>query len=265
LLLLMVLSSAAASTQTTILPTARTVLSMGVYKAVPKIFAKTHKRFLTPTYATVIMGLVSIALYVILNYISPTNVIADSIDALGVMIAFYYGLTGFECVWFYRQSILDSVREVWQKWGLFFMIGIYTRTARNFWFRGAIPLLGSVMLWGALGYDLYYYYLPANSSSHWQIPFWPHWNMGGTFVIEAIALLVGVVLMLVYSRVAPAYFRGEVLNESTPTLVPDSIGHKVGRFGIDESEPGVQATPPGDRSASPDSTQSGSASSSSAE
>ena len=48
LLLLMVLSSAAASTQTTILPTARTVLAMGVYKAVPKRFARTHKRFLTP-------------------------------------------------------------------------------------------------------------------------------------------------------------------------------------------------------------------------
>ena len=67
----MVLSSAAASTQTTILPTARTVLAMGVYRAVPKIFAKTHKRFLTPTWATVIMGPVSIALYVIMNYISP--------------------------------------------------------------------------------------------------------------------------------------------------------------------------------------------------
>ena len=35
LLLLMVLTSAAASTQTTILPTARTTLSMAVYKAIP--------------------------------------------------------------------------------------------------------------------------------------------------------------------------------------------------------------------------------------
>ena len=32
----MVLSSAAASTQTTILPTARTTLAMGVYKAIPR-------------------------------------------------------------------------------------------------------------------------------------------------------------------------------------------------------------------------------------
>ena len=39
LLVLMVLSSAAASTQTTILPTARTTLSMAVFKAIPTAFA----------------------------------------------------------------------------------------------------------------------------------------------------------------------------------------------------------------------------------
>ena len=40
LLILMVLSSAAASTQTTILPTARTTLSMAAYRALPESFAK---------------------------------------------------------------------------------------------------------------------------------------------------------------------------------------------------------------------------------
>ena len=41
-----------------------------------------------------------------MNYISAGTVIADSVSALGVMIAFYYGLTGFECVWFYPQRTL---------------------------------------------------------------------------------------------------------------------------------------------------------------
>src|SRR5581483_3614433 len=83
LLLLMVLSSAAASTQTTILPTARTTLAMGVYKAIPSAFSRIHRRFLTPTVSTVVMGLVSIALYATLNYISAGSVIADSVSALG--------------------------------------------------------------------------------------------------------------------------------------------------------------------------------------
>ena len=43
-----ILTSASASTQTTILPTARTTLSMGVYKALPESFAKIHRKYLTP-------------------------------------------------------------------------------------------------------------------------------------------------------------------------------------------------------------------------
>ena len=53
LLVLMVLTSAAASTQTTILPTARTTLSMATYKALPRSFAKMHPRYLTPTFSTI--------------------------------------------------------------------------------------------------------------------------------------------------------------------------------------------------------------------
>src|SRR6266536_1194286 len=94
LLLLMVLSSAAASTQTTILPTARTTLSMAAYKALPKSFAKVHPRFMTPTVSTIAMGVISIAVYVGLNYSSNgIGVIGDAVIAIGLYIAFYYGLT----------------------------------------------------------------------------------------------------------------------------------------------------------------------------
>ncbi len=104
LLILMVLSSAAASTQTTILPTARTTLSMAAYKALPASFSKIHPKYLTPTVSTIVMGVISIALYVPLNYIAGGNPIADAVTAIGLYIAFYYGLTGFACVWYYRQA-----------------------------------------------------------------------------------------------------------------------------------------------------------------
>jgi amino acid transporter len=214
LLLLMVLSSAAASTQTTILPTARTGLAMGVYQAIPKVFARTHRRFFTPTYATVVMGAASIVLYVVMNYISAGSVIADAVSALGVMIAFYYGLTGFSCVWYYRSTLRDS--------------------ARNLWIRGVLPLLGGLILWAALGYNLYYYWGPGNSYTSWKLGFWPHWDIGGVFLLDLLSLVLGVVLMLVYARVRPAFFRGEVLNRDTPTLVPEDIGTEVGLFGIKE-------------------------------
>jgi amino acid transporter len=121
LLLLMVLSSAAASTQTTILPTARTTLSMAVYKALPAKFANIHRKYLVPTVSTVSMGAASVVLYMIMNHISA-----------------------------------------------------------------------------------------------------------------------GTVLMLIYGAVAPPFFRGEILNAGTETLVPEDLGAPVGLFGVDEeAEPAV--------------------------
>jgi hypothetical protein len=39
-------------------------------------------------------------------------VLADSIAALGLMIAFYYGMTGFACVWYYRRAIRAGARDL---------------------------------------------------------------------------------------------------------------------------------------------------------
>jgi amino acid transporter len=99
LLAICVLTSASASTQTTILPTARTSLSMAAFKAIPARFARIHPKYLTPTDSTIWMGAVSIIFYVGLTLISD-DILADTIAAVGLMIAFYYGLTGFACVWF---------------------------------------------------------------------------------------------------------------------------------------------------------------------
>ncbi len=216
LLVLMVLSSAAASTQTTILPTARTTLSMAVFKAIPSAFGKIHKRFLTPTVSTLAMGGVSILLYVIMNYVSSGNaVIQDSVSALGVWIAFYYGLTGLSCAWYYRRTLRES--------------------PRNLWLRGILPLAGWAMLWFAMGWAFWYYWQPVNSYTSWTMPV-THWHMGGVFVLDFGAVLLGIVLMFTYQAVRPAYFRGEVLNRDTPTRVPQDLGTPVGLFGIEPRE-----------------------------
>ncbi len=213
LLVLMVLSSAAASTQTTILPTARTTLSMAVFKAIPSTFAKIHKRFLTPTTSTLAMGGISILLYVTMNYLSSGDaVIEDSVSALGVWIAFYYGLTGLSCVWYYRHTLLES--------------------PKNLWLRGIVPGAGWLMLWFAMGWAFWYYWSPVNSYTSWTMPI-THWHMGGVFVLDAGAVLLGIVLMYVYKALRPAFFRGEILNRDTPTRVPTDLGVPVGLFGIE--------------------------------
>ncbi len=215
LLLLMVLSSAAASTQTTILPTARTTLSMAVYKALPSQFAKIHPRFLTPSFSTIIMGLVSIVLYVVMNFISAGTVIVDSVTALGVLIAFYYGFTGLACFWYYRRALTQSVRHLFM--------------------RGILPLTGWAIMWSIGGYSLVQDWSPSNSDTSWRVPLL-HWHMGGSFLLAAGALLIGFVVIIVYPAISPPFFRGEVLNASTATLVPEDIGVPVGLFGIDPTD-----------------------------
>src|SRR6202142_1115891 len=55
LLVLCVLTSTAASAQTTIMPTARAALAMSAHGAIPAWFARMHPRFRTPTTATIVM------------------------------------------------------------------------------------------------------------------------------------------------------------------------------------------------------------------
>jgi amino acid transporter len=208
LLIISVLTSASASTQTTILPTARTALSMGAYRAIPERFARIHPRNLTPSYATWAMGIVSIAFYVGLTLVS-NDVLADSIAAVGLMIAFYYGLTGFACVWFYRKQL----------------------HGRDLWTKGVLPGLGGLMLLAAFVIASYNYFQPDYGATSIG-------GVGGVFLVGIGALLLGAVLMLVYSRVAPAFFRGETLTRGhydlllepgrPPTLgLPDSVERTV--------------------------------------
>jgi amino acid transporter len=202
LLILMVLSSAAASTQTTILPTARTTLSMAVYGGLPRSFAKMHRKHLTPTVSTLVMGGISLVLYVIMNYMSGGNVIYDAVTACGVWIAFYYGLTALSCVWYYRRTLTSS--------------------ARNLWMRGIIPAAGWLILWVLGGFSMWQDWdvHTGNSYTMFKIP-GLDWYVGGVFVIVFLSTLVGIIFWAYLRITQPAYFRRETLTRSTPTLVPD--------------------------------------------
>src|ERR671933_1345764 len=70
ILIIAVLTSAAASTQTTILPTARTTLSMARWRAIPEAFGAVSPRFKTPTVSTISMGAISVVWYILVNQLS---------------------------------------------------------------------------------------------------------------------------------------------------------------------------------------------------
>jgi amino acid transporter len=206
LLVLMVLSSAAASTQTTILPTARTTLSMAAYRALPRAFARIHPKYLTPTVSTLAMGGISILLYIPLNFMSGGNVIADAVTAIGLYIAFYYGLTGFACAWYYRKTLTSSMR--------------------NLWMRGILPVLGGLIMYFAGGWSLWadWDVATGNSYTSWKMPFAPHWVIGGAFMIAFLSALAGLIAGIYCRFTGPAFFRKQTLTRATPTLVPEGVG-----------------------------------------
>jgi amino acid transporter len=193
-----VLTSAAASTQTTILPTARTTLSMAAYQALPASFARIHRRFRTPTVSTIAMGAVSILFYVALASISD-NILADSASAVGLLIAFYYGMTGFASFWwFLRRDVGSNIREV---------------TARL-----VLPLLGGLILLAAFVKTIRDDYNAANSATVLNLF---GVKFGGIFAISFGSLVLGVILMVVWAIRSPAYFRGQTLNADTPILLAE--------------------------------------------
>ncbi|NYE20872.1 APC family permease [Microbacterium immunditiarum] len=194
-LVVAVLISAVSSTQTTILPTARGTLSMAVYRALPAKFKEVHPKYRTPSFSTIVMGVVASLYYIGMTLISD-NILQDSILSLGLAIAFYYAITGYACVWYFRRELFNSTR--------------------NFFFRFLLPLAGALMLTYAFiqsaidMYDVDYGYTVLL-------------GIGGTFVVGVGALALGVVLMFIwfaFPRSKP-FFRGESLNRDTPVLVPE--------------------------------------------
>ena len=184
-----ILTSASASTQTTILPTARTALSMGVFKAIPERFSRVHAINLTPTWATIGMGVVSAAFYVLFTLISQ-NLLFALIGSVGLMIAFYYGLTGFVCVWFYRKTL--------------------TRTRRDLVMQGIVPLLGGLIMLATFVYGLLQFLAPDWLLDDQGEPV-TILGRGAVGVVGLAALGLGLVLMLVWWAMHPEYFRGETL------------------------------------------------------
>jgi amino acid transporter len=206
LLIVAVLTSAAASTQTTILPTARTSLSMAFKGAAPRRFGNIHPRYQTPSTSTIWMGALSILWYVGLTLVSE-DILFDSIAALGLMIAFYYGLTGLACPIYYRRELFKS--------------------ARNAIMMGLAPLLGGLILAWVFIRSCIDLADPENSESgdSW-------FGLGPPLVIGVGFLLFGAVLMLLQWRASPEFFRRkpEVVGPdgtaiTPPTLAPDEVGN----------------------------------------
>jgi len=180
LLIITVLTSASASTQTTILPTARTTLSMARWGGIPRIFGSVHPKHRTPDVSTIAFGAISTVWFVVIDIISPNNVLGDSVDAVGFMVCLYYGLTGFACTWYFRRELFKS--------------------ARNFFFVGLAPLLGGLALLAVFIIGMSYYGHQVNNYSK------DVFGLGLPDVIAIGLIILGLILGGIFHFTLPAFY-----------------------------------------------------------
>jgi amino acid transporter len=194
MLIIAILTSAAASCQTTILPATRTMLSMGSHGAAPEKLAQIDPKRLTPDFSSWLFGGISIAWYLLLVVIShntDTNAYEASIAAVGMAIAVYYGLSGISCIVYFRRWIFDSVK--------------------NFVLIGVLPAFGGVVL-------IYVFIRTVWDSRNADYGYGTLFGVGTVLVIGTLLLVLGVPLMFWCARKYPRFFS---FRPDPPDLVKD--------------------------------------------
>jgi len=179
-----ILTSSASSLQSTMVGPARTLLSMGFFKALPAAFGRIHPRFKSPTVATFVSGVAAGAFYVVTRLLSE-NALWDTVTALGMMVCFYYGITALACVWWFRLEFFRSVRAVILQF-LFPLIGGITLLVM--FVKTALDSLN-----------------PDYGSGS---------NVGGVgmvFILGMAIIVIGLLLMGYQALRRPGFFRGETL------------------------------------------------------
>ncbi len=136
LMVLAVLSSTVATTQTTLLPSSRLSFSMARDGVFPKAFGRVHAQWKTPWVGTIISSVLAL-LVIVLTVTSDTvnTLFGNLILDIGVLVAVFYGVTGFASTWAFRK--------------------VLTTSPRLLFFAGILPFVGGIFLFAIAGYVVY--------------------------------------------------------------------------------------------------------------
>ncbi|MGA8633659.1 MAG: APC family permease [Candidatus Dormiibacterota bacterium] len=219
LMVLAVLSSTIATTQTTLLPSSRLTYSMARDGVFPKAFGTVHKSWRTPWVGTIISSGLAIVVIVLSVVFADSvgSVFSNLILDIGVLVALYYGITGIACFWAFRKVLLTSP----------------TRLI----FAGILPLLGGIYLL-LVAYSL----IVPSSLPYGQSPDW------GTSLPILITVLLGAPLVVL----AAATSRSGFFHEKTVSYVQYK-GRLMASVGgatpvdLEVAAVGVAPAPPEDR------------------
>jgi amino acid transporter len=147
-----VMLSTVGTLETSILQFTRTMFSMGRDNALHQRYARLHQTYRTPWVPTMLIIVLGLVLLFLSLYLpSIKTVIADSINAIGMQIAFYYGLAGLACAWYFRRQALTSVGKflfllAWPLLGAGFCIFIAAYSVPTFDLTTNVVGIGSIAI-----------------------------------------------------------------------------------------------------------------------
>ena len=125
---------------------------MGRDNALHQRYARLHQTYRTPWVPTVLIIVLGLVLLFLSLYLPGIKtVIADSINAIGMQIAFYYGLAGLACAWHFRRQALTSVGKflfllAWPLLGAGFCIFIAAYSVPTFDLTTNVVGIGSIAI-----------------------------------------------------------------------------------------------------------------------
>jgi amino acid transporter len=190
--------SAVASVQATLIPTARGLLAMGRDRTMGPLWTRVHPRYGTPAAGTAVVMSVA-AVIAVLAFAIPklSDMLLAAVNAIGLIVALYYGLTALACAVRFRAARHEGPREALLAVG--------------------VPALSGLVLLGLGGY-LGYSYL--TMSDHFELSPDNGWFM---FSLPAVIVLAGLGMAAVakYVRRSPYFTTGRGTDAEALTLPMD--------------------------------------------
>lgn len=105
-----VILSSIATLETTMLQFSRTLFAMGRDGALPRNFGEVSAKTQTPVRAMILLMAIGLALVWTSGLMpSVSTIISSSVSAVGIQVAYYYGLAGLIAAWVFRASYRESL------------------------------------------------------------------------------------------------------------------------------------------------------------
>lgn len=147
-----VMLSTIGTLETTILQFTRTLYAKGRAGLLNAKYARLHKTWKTPYYASFVIGGIGLVLLAFFAFLPTVNKMIElSVKAIGFQVAFYYGLTCLACAWNFRHLPITKFNDYillffWPLLSGIFMAFIFVYCALTFDWLTSLLGIGGILI-----------------------------------------------------------------------------------------------------------------------